>query len=160
MAEYDLAYKDFSLPEAELQPKRFKVGPEQFTAPPQIGALTIARLVGAANQLTSLGASLSESQTNNDPVKMAEQIEGILTSVGDFFVELLDDEDTSGERFKAALLRKKNPLDLNKQVFPIIHWLLEVYGLRPTEASSPSSNGSEDAGPGSTDGAASEASPL
>ena len=39
----------------------------------------------------------------------------------------------------------------------VLPWLLEVYGLRPTEPSSDSADGSDDTGTSSTDGASVEA---
>lgn len=145
MAEYDLDFKDFSLPEAELQPKRFRVGDDTFTAPPLIAPLTLAELAGMAGRFGDM--------TGEDGTIQAGQMKTLLEAFGDFFLQLLSADDQSGERFKARLLSTQNPLDLQRQVIPIVFWLLEVYGLRPTQASSTSANGSDDAGPGSTDGA-------
>lgn len=148
---YDLDFKDFSLPEDELRPKRFKIGADVFTAPPFIGARGLAALAGQAAKLSRLG----------DLEKFGEEeLVQLLEDIGDLMVTMLDKDTKSGERFKARLLSTDNPLHLQKQVLPIIFWLIEAYGLRPTEPPSSSATGSDGGGPTSTAGAPSEASPL
>lgn len=150
MAEYDLNFKDFSLPEAEMQPKRFKVHPDTFTAPALLSAPTIAALAGFAGKFAQMQNDDGTSNIN------VEDIPGLMEDVGDFFVELLDEE--SGPKFRARLLGKTDPIDLIRQALPIMFWLMEVYGLRPTQPSSGSATGSDDGGPGSTDGAPNDGS--
>lgn len=145
MAEYDLEFKDFSLPEAEMQPKRFRVHPDTFTAPPILSGPTIAALAGFAGQFAGL------REEDGTTAFKAEDLPGLIEKVADLFVQLLDEE--SGPRFKARLLGKTDPIDFMRQAVPIMLWLVEVYGLRPTQPSSGSATGPDDGGPGSTDGA-------
>lgn len=58
----------------------------------------------------------------------------------------------SYDRFAARLQDKTNPIDAD-QMSDVIIWLLEAYGLRPTEPSQPSSDGppSPESGTSSTD---------
>lgn len=66
------------------------------------------------------------------------------------------------DRFIERLFSRENPLDVNKQVTPLLQWLLEQYGARPTTSSSDSSTSSatDGAGTSSTDGASNTASSL
>jgi hypothetical protein len=45
------------------------------------------------------------------------------------------------ERFNARMRDRENPIEID-QVEDIVSWLMEQYGLRPTEPSSPSPSGS------------------
>jgi hypothetical protein len=58
----------------------------------------------------------------------------------------------SWERFAARLSDKTRPID-DDQMSDVVLWLLEQYGLRPTEPSSPSSDGpaSPESGTSSTE---------
>lgn len=148
---YDLDFKDFTLPEDQLKPRRFRIAPDVFIAPPFIAPVSLAALVGRARKLSAIG--------DLEQIGEAEILQ-LLEDIGDLMVELLDKESGSGERFKARMLATSNPIDLRRQVLPVIFWLVEVYGLRPTGPSSSSLIGSDGGGLTSTDGAQSEASPL
>lgn len=65
----------------------------------------------------------------------------------------------SAQRFNARLLSADQPFDMFRQIIPILHHVLERYGLRPTQQSSSSSPGSPvvTAGTGSTAGESSTA---
>lgn len=53
------------------------------------------------------------------------------------------------ERFTARMRDRENPIEID-QVEDIVTWLMEQYGLRPTEASSSSPGGPPAPGPGTT----------
>lgn len=152
MAEYDLEFKDFSLPEAEMKPKGFRMAPDTFTMPAILGVQTLANMARIAGKLAR----------EEDGKVSADDLDGILEAFAELYEEILEEE--SGPRFRARLLdpveSKRNPIDLKRQLIPNLFWLLEVYGLRPTEASSSSSSGQDDAGLGLTDGAPNEVSTL
>lgn len=82
--------------------------------------------------------------------------EGAVDAIIEMLMKFLVDE--SATLFRSRTTDKKKPIALG-HVLPIINWLLEVYGLRPTQPSSTSSTPStvED-GTSSTAGASPEAS--
>lgn len=62
-------------------------------------------------------------------------------------------EDDSGDRFRTNTKRgSKTPIGV-KTIQQLVPWLLEVYGLRPTQESSESADGSTPDDGSSTDGA-------
>jgi len=139
----DDGIKDFSIPD---KPKPFRIGPlpdDVFEAPPILAPVTLVNLPNLLRSLGSLGAITDEQGA-------AQVMEG----VKDVFRELLTTE--SGERFAARLDSKDRPVDLLRQVIPIVQWMMEAYGLRPTQVSSSSPESSEADGTPSTDGAPAE----
>ena len=132
----NLKFKDFSIDES---PVRFKVGADTFEAPHALPLPVMADLVDL-----SKGSDSATSQ---------QSIERLLTV---FDKILLPD---SALHFRHRIMDQVNPIGF-RQLMDIFHWLLEVYGLRPTEPSSASSTGPSDGGTTSTDGALSEASIL
>jgi len=135
MPELDLQMKDFSLPPEDAKPKEFKIGADVFIAPPVIPAVVLAELAGMAG-------SLAETQQGGD-------LMAVLEKVASLFDGLLTEE--TAPRFRARLLGRTEPIDLHRQAIPILQWLMEVYGLRPTEPSSSSASGLDGGGGGSTD---------
>lgn len=146
MAEYDLDFKDFSLSEQEMKPKRFKIGADMFEAPPLLAPVVMAELTGLAAKFGGLAGSEGE-----DIPTTPEALMEVIEAFGEVFEQILTQE--TGPRFKQRLLSKDEPIDLMRQAVPALKWLIEVYGLRPTEPSSSSSDGSDGGGPGSTGGA-------
>lgn len=140
------APRDFSVP---MDPKPFRIAPDDFEAPALLAPMMLRKLAGLHGQLGDQA-----------------DIEATLNLVADMFALLLPGE--SGQRFKARLLTEgadPPPIDLTRQAMPVLYWLLEEYGIRPTEPSSPSPNGSTDGptdtpndGTSSTDGASAETS--
>lgn len=119
--------KDFTLP-GDDQPLRFKIRDDVFEAVP----------IPPLGLLPDIAAAVGNLKGN----LVGDNIEKVLA----VFDVLLYDES-------AALLRqrtvdKKKPIG-DRHILPIVFWLLESYGLRPTEPSSNSSDTSED-GDGST----------
>lgn len=135
---------DFSLPD---EPIRFRIAPDEFEAPPVIPAKTLRRFASLA---TALGQS-------------GDDMDAVIDNLANAFRALMPGEH--GERFAARLLSdgapgSPPPLDLQRQVMRAMVYLLERYGLRPTQPSSASSDGSQDGlasilsdGTDSTDGA-------
>jgi len=139
----DDGIKDFSIPD---KPKPFRIGPlpdDVFEAPPIIAPVTLVNLPNLMRQLGGIGA-----------IKDADDAKQVMEGVKSVFRELLTTE--SGERFTARLDSKDRPVDLMRQIIPIVQWMLEVYGLRPTQVSSSSPESSEADGTSSTDGAPAE----
>jgi hypothetical protein len=153
--------KDFTI---RREPIRFRVDDDEFAAPPLIGGFMMRKLGALHAQL-------------GDAADDAERLMGI---VADMFRALIP--GPGGKRFAERLLSDGNPGDseasppippsppvigLMDQAIPIIYWLLERYGLRPTQPSSPSPTGSTDGqtdiqsdGTSSTAGASGTASPI
>jgi hypothetical protein len=71
-----------------------------------------------------------------DESNMKEQI-GLFRSIADLVLE-----DESSEVFKSRMGNRQKPISI-PQMMEIIPWVMEEYGMRPTEPSSPSSTGSE-----------------
>ena len=168
MTEPDAAgmpIKDFTI---RRDPHRFKIDDDVFAAPPILSTFAMRKLADLHSQLGDIGAAL---QTDDG-------FEKIIDGMSDMFRVLLPGEH--GRRFVARLRSDGNPgdpeadppippapapVDLVGQVLPVVYWLLECYGLRPTVPSSPSSDGSTDGqtatlngGISSTAGASPEAS--
>lgn len=122
-------FKDFS---ETADPIQFRVGTEVFTALPTI---PLARM----SQLSKLRM---EGESNS-------LVEGI-TRV---FNSILEPE--SYERFVLGLNSSENPIGIT-HVTQILPWLMEQYGLRPTEESSGSADSLTETGENSTDGLSAE----
>lgn len=142
MPEYDLKHRDFSLQGDEAEPKTFTVGKDEFVAPPVIPPVLLGDLAAASQGFGDLKGDVPAQ----------------LEKVASIFDLLLTPE--TAPRFRERLLSRTEPIDLNRQALPIMHWLMEVYGLRPTEPSSSSGSGVNGGGPGSTDGAPNTESTL
>lgn len=156
MTDHDLEFKDFSLATAE--PKRFKIDADIFEAPARLPAVVFAELSslrGKLGALTTVKDDDDESAEDSVPI---ENLTEIINMFADVFRLVLT--PASGERFAARLLSRDEPIDLFQQAVPALHWLLEVYGLRPTVPPSSSANGSGGDGTGSTDGAPNAESPI
>lgn len=130
-------FKDFSRPVRKIH---FRVGQEEYDAIPAIPLGMVMELGGLVKNFGSVAAG--EFDTKMDALYT-------------FFDGLLQDD--GGTRFRKQAQSKVDPLD-PKQVIDVMHWLLEVYGLRPTEPSSDSSSGLSATGSSSTDGAQVEGS--
>lgn len=118
----NVRYRDFSAPS---EPVRFKIDADVFEAPTVLPIPVMQELVGVADKLKNLG---------EDP-----QALNALTEVFDTILT-----DASAKRFRERVASKEQPIGI-QQIIDIMLWLLEVYGLRPTEPSSDSSSGHPDA---------------
>jgi hypothetical protein len=131
-------------------PKQFRIDGDVFAAPAIISPIALKKLAALHGQLGDVG-------------ELTKDLDRTLDLIGDMFQILLP--GPSGVRFKERLLSEMEPIDLNRQALPALYWLLEQYGMRPTQPSSPSPDGSTDGqtdtqngGISSTDGASPEAS--
>lgn len=104
-----------------LEPKQFYIHDDLFQAAPELP-------LGLLEDLAKLRNVSEEVEKHG-----IESIYMILDS-------LLFDESAALLRRRAS--DKKKPVGV-KQVMELIPWLLEEYGLRPTQPSSPSLNGSD-----------------
>ncbi len=148
--------RDFTIP---MVPKQFRVDDDVFKAPAIMSPIAMKKLAGLHAELGDVGS-------------LSNDVGRAIGITAELFTVLLP--GPSGRRFKERLLsegREADPddgrpdadppiIDLMQQAIPILYWLLEQYGLRPTEPSSPSPAGSTDGqtdtpnvGTSSTDGA-------
>lgn len=123
MADDDVEVWDFAL---EDKPKRFRFnGDEVYEAPAVLPPATLRKMASMR------GAFNAE---NVDPGTRFDQLR-------DLFAEILVPE--SAKRFRERFDSTDDPIDLQRQLIPCLHRLMEAYGLRPTQPSSPSSNGGD-----------------
>ena len=123
----DEAIRDFS----ERVNVKFRIDGDVFEGVPGIPTMT---LLAFANDF----GNLNESEFKNQPDAFRKLFELVLTPESfDVFMERMSDP--------------RHPISMT-QVMRILPWLMEEYGMRPTEPSSTSSNGSPnlDAGTSST----------
>lgn len=158
---------DFTI---KREPHRFRVDDDVFIAPPLIGGFMMRKLGVMHTQLAELTSGAAGEV----------DVTGLMTLMGEMFQALMP--GPHGKLFAARLLSDGNPgdpeadppvppsppvIDLMKQAMPILYFLLECYGLRPTVPSSPSPTGSMDGatdipsvGTSSTDGVSHEDSTM
>jgi hypothetical protein len=146
---------DFTL---KREPHTFTIDDDTFFVP-QILAVYNLRRVAAT--IGSLGEFGNLAAGTADPSKIEETLAGL----SEIFLALIP--GASGERFVARLNSRglegdPTPIDLMRQAIPVLFFLLECYGLRPTKASSTAAPSSSDAstqndGTSSTDGPSQQA---
>lgn len=135
---------DFTKPR---EPRRFRLGGVDYAAPAIISAVTLRKAIDLANRW--------RQSEHTDPT------EGI-NAVGEGFALLLP--GNQGLEIQHRITSDEdNPIDLSDEALPAFTWLMGQYGLRPTQQSSPSANGSTtpttpNEPTSSTDGASVEAS--
>lgn len=148
--------RDFTLPRV---PHQFRIDDDLFSAPAVVSPITLARVAAQHKALA--------------PMLEANDIEGVLRAVADMFrklmpgesgrrfaVRLLTDGNEVDVSATAAALGVTpselanitpdpeqviylQPLDLQRQALPALFYLMECYGLRPTQQSSLSPSGSK-----------------
>lgn len=132
--------RDFSLP---MDPVRFRIDDDLFEVPPILSPMALKKAAALHREMGDIGA-------------LNADLDRTLNLVGDMFGLLLP--GSAGVRFRARLFTEGRdadpdngrpdpdplPIDLTRQALPVLFWLLEQYGLRPTQPSSPSPNGSTD----------------
>lgn len=119
MAETDVNFKDFTKKKKRVE---FKLDDDVFVAPSVLPVPVLQELAEAADGLKTAGASAGET---------------LAKVVGVFDIILAE---APAARLRERIKSKDEPVDL-EQITDIMLWLLEVYGLRPTEPSSDSSAG-------------------
>lgn len=113
--------KDFTI---EWKRIRFRIAPHIYEARPMLGPALMQRMV-------NIGKTLGSGGEDRD-------IEASLEGVYSIFSELLLPD--SATTFNAELAADK--IDIQKQLIPVLFWLLEQYGVRPIQPSPDSSAGS------------------
>lgn len=138
--------RDFTLP---VKPIRFRIDDDLFEAPGILSIITLRRIATLYREVAPKLTNLTR-----DDAEIAERLDAI----AGLFRTLIP--GASGERFAERLTSETEPIDLMRQAMPILHYLLERYGLRPTQPSSGSANGSTtlNGDMSSTDGASPEVS--
>lgn len=134
-----------------MEPIRFRLAPDEFAAPAVLSPIAIKRIAPTIADFTALTA---------DGASVMANIEALLTSVSTVFRALLP--GASGQRFVDRLNSEGRPqegepgdenyrpadpapIDLIGQAIPVMNFLFESYGLRPTVPSLPSPSGSTEA---------------
>lgn len=137
---------DFSIARTEI---KFSADGDVFYCVPTLGPAVLQSLAAALRKLSSVGRELSSTvaATDDDADRFTRVLDRIML-IGDVFATFLKPE--SAELFKTRLESHERGLDVNRQVVPMLHYVLEQYGLRPTEPSSDSSSGSVDGTSGTT----------
>lgn len=130
---------DFTKPR---EPHRFRLGGKYYAAPAIISAVAMRRAVEVGAELRSAG---------NDSLK-------VTAAIGETFKVLVG--GAGGDDIAARLVSEDDPIDIRGEAMPCLEWLIEIYGLRPTQPSSDSVNGSstQTGDTSSTVGASAEAS--
>jgi hypothetical protein len=121
MTSADINFKDFTKAKKRVE---FKIDDDVFTAPSVLPIPVMQELVGVAE-------SIKTTSTTADTINQIVNI---------FDVILIED---SAKKLHERIGSKEDPIDL-EQLTDIMLWLLEVYGLRPTQRSSDSSAGLPD----------------
>lgn len=117
----DTELKDFS---SRAKPVRFRVDDDVFEAPAVIPAQVMLDFVSNFN---TLGESADQDAQVNAMTAMIDMV-------------LMPE---SAGRFKQRMGDRDNPIGLD-QIQDILPWLMERYGMRPTEPSDTSSDGQAD----------------
>lgn len=121
---------DFTLPRKTI---KFKIDDDVFEAPPDVAAELMLRF---ADEASALDADVTGRQPT--PGEQLAVMHNLMRMI------LLPD---SAERFIARLSDASRPIGV--ETFErVTDYLLESYGLRPTESDSPSSSGSDSPGTG------------
>lgn len=137
--------RDFTLPAEEYEPKTFTIAGVVYQAVPSVHPRQLVKLVASLRGLSSLaGKELAP-----------DEVDKALTELGGFFEAVLLPEDANTQGWLDAYAGDE--FDLQKQVIPIMTWLLEEYTGRPTQPLSDSVTGIDNGGLTLTDGAVQEA---
>lgn len=134
------------------EPHRFRVDNDVFTAPPLIGGFMMRKLAVMHSELGDITALVGQDDAAIDKVitLMAEMFKALMPGPDGklFAARLMSDGDPGDAEADPPRPASPAPIGLMNQAMPILYWLLEQYGLRPTVPSSPSPTGSMD---GATD---------
>jgi hypothetical protein len=160
----DQGVRDFTM---RRPPVVFRIDDDVFHAPNVIAPVKLRALAAAAG---SIDMSTLTEQSGDD------EFRALIARLGSLFATLIGGKDgklfadrmaseglkAGDEREDGTLVEQDDPLpiDLISQVIPVLWFLLESYGMRPTVPPSPSPTGSMDGAPvtvgdgtSSTDGA-------
>jgi hypothetical protein len=129
-------FKDFSL---DPEPIGFRIAPDDFECYPEIPLDVMMDVVKASTTQASGPERLEQ---------MLQMLEGVIVDKHyEVFVK----------RTKRGTKEQPNPSPIGmRHIRDLLPWIMEVYGLRPTEESSESADGSLDEDTSSTDTASPE----
>jgi hypothetical protein len=148
--------QDFSSP--KLKDIQFRIDGDVFYAHPKIGALVLKDVLDMQNELalhglrTAIEQAVAQGiQPDEDTIKEAARLTELHTAKIMNFLDLVL-LDESARLFAERMHSATNPIDL-EQAFKVYTSLIQTYGGRPTQPSSPSQNGDDGSGTKSTAGA-------
>ena len=133
MTDDIVRYRDFTL---SVEPITFDISPDTFVCLPEIALDSLAEL-----------ASLN--------IRAEGDTKGQLAKIYDFFDGIMEPDSAARFRARGAISTKEtpNPHPIGmRHVIALLPWLMEVYGLRPTQPSDESLDGSDGTATSSTDG--------
>jgi hypothetical protein len=132
MAEDIVRFKDFSF---SAEPVTFRISPDTFECAPEIPLDSIV-------ELSML--SVSDGDRKAQFERMKDFLDGIL---------VYESAALFRQRCKPGTQEEPNPYPIGmRHVQALLPWFMEVYGLRPTQPSSESEDGSADVDTSLTDG--------
>jgi hypothetical protein len=115
---------DFTKPR---EPHRFRLGGKDYAAPAIISAITLRKAGALAASFTSIDQSNPQA---------------VIGAIGEAFTILVP--GPQGQEIAARITTdEEDPIDVIGEALPCMMWLMGSYGLRPTQPSSDSSNGSD-----------------
>ena len=134
--------KDFTI---RREPYRFRIDPDRFEAPPLLAPYAIRKLAALHSQLGDIVELMATDEGSGRVIDLFGSMYRYLLPgpSGRRFVERLESDGNPGDPEADPPVPASPPsIDLLGQALPILYWLLECYGLRPTGPSSDSSAGS------------------
>ncbi len=112
--------RDFTIKRVPIQ---FRIDGDVFRAPAVISPITLKKIAALHANMGDIGAAVMDS----------DAIEHLIGKIGDMFKILLPGD--SGVLFASRLASETEPIGLTDQALPALYYLLERYGLRPTQPS-------------------------
>lgn len=138
MGDDNIRFKDFS---GSPEPIIMRIAPDDFRCYPEIPLDVMMDVVKFAGEKVEGVGRVTQ---------LMELLHGVIMS---------EDLDQFIARTKRGTKEKPNPHPIGmRHITAILPWIMEVYGLRPTQESSGSADGSDDTGISSTAPASDEAS--
>jgi hypothetical protein len=133
MSDTEVKFRDFSLSHDDVVP-RFMIAPDTFRCYPEIPLDVMMDVV----QMT---------QQKVDGIERFKQMMDMLSGV-----IVAEDWDRFINRTKRATPENPNPSPIGiRHIKELLPWIMEVYGLRPTQESSESADGSDTGSTSSTE---------
>lgn len=131
------------------EPIELEAGGDVFTAPAIIPPTVLGDLLDTSEEITKILDDKSLTQR--------QSVDAVLKAFDELFALILTPD--SAQRFHARLFSREDPLDLQRELMPMVEYLIEEYTDRPTSPSpSSTSNSTTSDGHSSTDGAPNGAS--
>lgn len=119
--------RDFTVP---MEPHRFRIDVDVFAAPAILAPVNMVKIAKLVKQLPNLEISSFTEESMQAAVDVLSKV----------FEALMPGPSAArmAERLQADGSDPATPsIDLLRQAIPALHYLLECYGMRPTQQSSP-----------------------